>query len=39
LENVGRVSSSERQRPPRYSQRIWEAGAEFKQGRNSKPAS
>src|ERR1700722_20113041 len=31
LENVGRVSSSERQRPPRYRNRIWKKDQEFKQ--------
>src|SRR5580692_4091541 len=33
LENVGRVSSSERQRPPRYRNRLWKKDQEFKHGR------
>jgi hypothetical protein len=32
LENVGRVSSSERRRPPRYTRRIEKAEREFKRG-------
>jgi hypothetical protein len=33
LENVGRVSSSERQRPPRYGNRMWKTEPEFKRER------
>src|ERR1700722_6753142 len=35
LENVGRVSSSERQRPPRYGNRIWKKDRGFKRARRA----